>query len=65
MEPKPCPFCGEQLELEEWPAKALPGQPIMKYWKHPMSLCYCSGFEVVPEDVPLWNRRAKYGRIYP
>ena len=54
---KPCPFCGEKLVYTEWEAQAIHGRPIMRYYKHPESLCYASGFEVTLDDVPAWNKR--------
>lgn len=59
--PKPCPFCGAQLEWTEHPCRALPGAPTLKLWIHPRSNCYASRFEVPEEELPLWNRRAKGG----
>lgn len=57
--PKPCPFCGEELVWEEHECKALLLAATLKYWKHPRSLCFASDFEVYPDEVPAWNRRAK------
>lgn len=57
--PKPCPFCGLELEWEDHPCRALPGDVHLRLWKHPKANCYASTFEVTPEDVLLWNRRTK------
>ncbi len=57
--PKPCPFCGEELVWEEYECTVTPRPMTLKYWKHPESLCFGSLFEVYPDDVPAWNRRAK------
>lgn len=57
--PKPCPFCGEELVWEEYDCTVTPRPMTLKYWKHPQSLCFASGFEVYQDDVPAWNRRAK------
>ena len=57
--PKSCPFCGEELVWEEHECKTLLLAATLKYWKHPQSRCFASGFEIYPEDVPEWNRRGK------
>lgn len=55
--PKPCPFCGLRLEYYRITPRGIP--VVAEGWRHPEARCFCSGFEVEIEDVPLWNRRAK------
>lgn len=55
--PKPCPFCGAQLSYEETVCRALPGDPVMRYFKHPKNGCFCDAFEISPDDIPAWNER--------
>ena len=57
--PKPCPFCGEELVLDTFDWKQLGYSSTLKYWRHPQAMCFASGFEVYPDDVPAWNRRTK------
>lgn len=57
--PKPCPFCGEELVLDTFDWKQLGYSSTLKYWRHPQSQCFAACFEVYPDDVPAWNRRAK------
>lgn len=54
---KTCPFCGETLVWTEWECSALPGCPILRYFKHSQSACFLSGAEVTPDDAYAWNMR--------
>ena len=57
-EPKRCPFCGGAREYQEHEAKAVPGRPLVKFWRHPWNGCFCDGFEIAPDEVAAWNVRA-------
>ena len=57
MKPKNCPFCGEALVYYRISPRGIPG--TVEGWRHPEARCFCSGFEVEREDLPLWNRRVK------
>lgn len=57
MRPKPCPFCGAGLILEQFRAQLVGGKPVLRYWKHPENECYLAGFEIAPEEIECWNKR--------
>jgi hypothetical protein len=51
LKPKPCPFCGAELEL--WQLSSGP------FWEHPVKEpCVVRGIGVAVEGLPMWNRRA-------
>lgn len=55
--PKPCPFCGINLELFADSADL----DVRRYgarYQHAENDCFLTDFEVRPVDVAGWNRRA-------
>ena len=55
---KACPFCGSRLAAEKWVARALPGGPVMQYYKHPRVGCVLDWLEIGPDEIPSWNAGA-------
>ena len=56
-DPKPCPFCGAQLQYVELVCKLLPGPLTMRLWRHNKNGCFLDMMEISPDEIQSWNQR--------